>query len=363
MKVLGNKTRYFAIGIFSLVQFGLFACASQQGGGDTEDPVADEMQNLEESESSQSTVDQGQKPDEQPMAVQQTHEDSTAGQTGTSPEESAVGWNNEGTTPLGSAVNDENSQKQGQEEENFTIHEDHTDQATADKQTEPQQEPVTMQTSVSDNAATPGQDLFAATSIPESSPAVKADKPTDSTTVGAPLPPKDEHLSLSEPKTDVPTELMPTAAIEQDTPEKTTADKSKKPYIVMPGDTLASIAQEIYGSAAEWKKLAALNSLQNPDKIFPGDLIYFEENEKSKGFSKALASTNQKSIQVQKGDTLSGISLKLLGHSSYWKTIWRLNRDKISDPNKIQAGLNISYFDFKKVAHKEVGNADKNPAH
>lgn len=46
-------------------------------------------------------------------------------------------------------------------------------------------------------------------------------------------------------------------------------------YTVVPGDTLSAIAQQWYGSAAEWPRLFEANRYQitNPNLIFPGQVL------------------------------------------------------------------------------------------
>jgi LysM repeat protein len=46
-------------------------------------------------------------------------------------------------------------------------------------------------------------------------------------------------------------------------------------YTVQRGDTLSSVAQRFYGSAADWNRLYAANRsvLHNPDMIFPGQVL------------------------------------------------------------------------------------------
>jgi nucleoid-associated protein YgaU len=45
---------------------------------------------------------------------------------------------------------------------------------------------------------------------------------------------------------------------------------------------------------------------------------------------------------VQKGDTLSGISVKYYGSSRYWQKILNANRDNIRDPNRLIPGSRLA---------------------
>ena len=59
----------------------------------------------------------------------------------------------------------------------------------------------------------------------------------------------------------------------------------------------------------------------------------------------AAAGGGQQDIQtyvVQSGDTLSKISQKFYGSASQFMKIFEANRDKLSDPNKIQVGQKLT---------------------
>jgi len=44
-------------------------------------------------------------------------------------------------------------------------------------------------------------------------------------------------------------------------------------YIVKSGDTLSAIARDHLGGSSRWPEIARLNSLSNPDLIFPGQQL------------------------------------------------------------------------------------------
>lgn len=44
-------------------------------------------------------------------------------------------------------------------------------------------------------------------------------------------------------------------------------------YTVRKGDTLSAIAQSQLGSASRWPEIARLNSLDDPDLIYPGQQL------------------------------------------------------------------------------------------
>lgn len=48
--------------------------------------------------------------------------------------------------------------------------------------------------------------------------------------------------------------------------------------------------------------------------------------------------------QVQKGDTLSGISTTFFGDFQFWPKIWSLNNAQILNPHEITPGMNVQFF-------------------
>ena len=52
-------------------------------------------------------------------------------------------------------------------------------------------------------------------------------------------------------------------------------------------------------------------------------------------------STTARTYTVQAGDTLSGISKQFYGNGMQYMKIFEANKDKLSDPDKIKAGMNL----------------------
>ncbi len=113
-------------------------------------------------------------------------------------------------------------------------------------------------------------------------------------------------------------------------------------YIVIAGDTLANIAQKIYGSSGFWNKVANLNNVQAPYVIYPGDELQFDAlNDASKSFAANSVGAEQ-SVTVKHGDTLSGIAQQIYGNAGAWRAIYTRNKDKLTDPNRIEVGMVLS---------------------
>ena len=54
-----------------------------------------------------------------------------------------------------------------------------------------------------------------------------------------------------------------------------TVEPAFKSYTIQPGDNLSKIAKREYGDANQWRRIFEANTdtLKNPDKIFPGQVI------------------------------------------------------------------------------------------
>lgn len=118
---------------------------------------------------------------------------------------------------------------------------------------------------------------------------------------------------------------------------------SKMAYIVQKGDTLAKISQKIYGSNGRWQELAKLSGLQNPNRVYPGDVIYYALDEGAIAFATAYEKVQRSEEVVKAGDTLATIAKRVYGSSTAWRSIWRQN-DKIDNPDIVPPGTTVFYI-------------------
>jgi nucleoid-associated protein YgaU len=118
---------------------------------------------------------------------------------------------------------------------------------------------------------------------------------------------------------------------------------SKMSYVVQKGDSLAKIAQRIYGDMSKWREMAELSGLENPSWIYPGDVVYYRLTEQSMAFAGTYENVARAEVTVQAGDTLSTIASRVLGDSSSWKSIWREN-DNINNPDQLEVGSVVYYI-------------------
>lgn len=120
-------------------------------------------------------------------------------------------------------------------------------------------------------------------------------------------------------------------------------------YLVAPGDSLIEIATRIYGSAREWQTIARANGLQAPFVIYPGDVLNIKLLGSASAFAQAYKSAPETQITVQKGDTLSSISQRLLGTATAWKYIWKINESALPNPNQLRPGQTIRFRDYRGI--------------
>lgn len=99
-------------------------------------------------------------------------------------------------------------------------------------------------------------------------------------------------------------------------------------YTVQKGDTLSQIASRF---RTTYQKIASYNNIQNPNLIYPGQVILIPETE-----SVPVA---QVTYTVKSGDTLTSIGKK---YGISWKKLYEKNKDIIgSDYNKIYPGQKL----------------------
>jgi hypothetical protein len=132
---------------------------------------------------------------------------------------------------------------------------------------------------------------------------------------------------------------------------------AKLAYIVEKGDTLAKISEKVYGNASKWKELASLAGISNPNKIYPGEVIYYQLSAETSAFASSYESLGRSAITVVKGDTLAKISAKVYGTSSQWRAIWREN-EQVQDPESLTEGGVIYYVNYPSLSATSSSNEE-----
>ncbi len=105
----------------------------------------------------------------------------------------------------------------------------------------------------------------------------------------------------------------------------------KNIYTVQRGDTLSSIAREIYSDSSRWELLFYANSdlLDTPEDLLPGMRLYLPSADAKKTYE----------YIVKEGDTLSRIAVNCYSDRSKAAVIARYN--KLKDPDLVVPGQKL----------------------
>ncbi len=127
--------------------------------------------------------------------------------------------------------------------------------------------------------------------------------------------------------------------------EETYWPEGTRLYTVKKGDTLESIARQMYGSSHIWSLIANANKQilrTNPDKLLVGMQLVIPPKsswKEARGNGKILGLNEDGTYTVQSGDTLGGIARKLFGTSNRWYKLYELNKDILPQPGRLQVGM------------------------
>jgi nucleoid-associated protein YgaU len=129
---------------------------------------------------------------------------------------------------------------------------------------------------------------------------------------------------------------------------------SKMSYVVQRGETLSIIAGQIYGDMNKWREISNLTGLENPNRIYPGDVVYYQLTDATMAFATSYENVPRGEVEVNSGDTLAKIAKNIYGDQGQWKSIWRQN-DQIENTDKLEVGQVIYFVNNQKVmAQKEI---------
>ena len=106
-------------------------------------------------------------------------------------------------------------------------------------------------------------------------------------------------------------------------------------YTVVPGDYLVKISgrPRIYNDSGAWKRIYRANKdkIRDPNLIYPDQILLIPRGQPS-------------SHVVAEGETLRRIAgySEIYGDPEAWSRIFDANRDKLSDPNVLPAGVELA---------------------
>lgn len=119
-------------------------------------------------------------------------------------------------------------------------------------------------------------------------------------------------------------------------------------YQVRPGDSLWSIAETELGNGNLWVALWRANraKIHNKNAIPVGIVLQIPEALRARGRTEntpaeSAAPAAERTVVVRSGDTLGKLAARELGDAGKWADIWAWNRDQITNPNRIQVGMEL----------------------
>jgi nucleoid-associated protein YgaU len=131
-------------------------------------------------------------------------------------------------------------------------------------------------------------------------------------------------------------------------PEPTTGNPTmaETTYTVKQGDNLWSIALSNYGSGYNWVDISKANKLTNPGKLVVGQKLTLPKAEKKVVTATTTVKPGLEKIEtgnykVVRGDSLWKISVRAYGDGFQWVQIWKQNKVKLLDPNKLEIGMEL----------------------
>jgi len=136
----------------------------------------------------------------------------------------------------------------------------------------------------------------------------------------------------------------------------TTTTTGPKTVIVKPGDTLSAIAQQQLGSSRRWEDIFEANrkELRQPEDLRVGMKLIIPAVEAdapassntaraaATPTSNTRATTHANAYKVRSGDTLTSIARDKMGSQDRWLDLYRANQARISDPDVLEVGLDLS---------------------
>jgi nucleoid-associated protein YgaU len=139
-----------------------------------------------------------------------------------------------------------------------------------------------------------------------------------------------------------PKPIVETAASPADQPVPPTGFKV---HTVRRGETMQSIAKEVYGDEAAWALIAHENPLQDPLKLRAGTKLRLPPaDHRRPGEPQDIADLPSAPLihVVKRNETLGHIALFYYGKASKADLIFRANRDKLTSPDSVRVGMKLT---------------------
>ena len=198
-----------------------------------------------------------------------------------------------------------------------------------------------------------------ATSSPVTAPAVPGSGRAPSVGPGvAQAAPPPVSASVSAPVSGPVAEPTTAAVVSPDVSLAAPSGHRERIHVVEAGDDLWSLAERYYGRGQEWRRIATANPdllTGGPDRLEVGWRLVVPEVGRTRP---GAADDGERTVRVRTGDTLSSVAARALGEPERWTELYRANRDQLSDPDDLPAGLTLR---LPGRASGETGEAGKGP--
>jgi nucleoid-associated protein YgaU len=115
--------------------------------------------------------------------------------------------------------------------------------------------------------------------------------------------------------------------------------KTYKLYTVAEGETLGEIAQRELGSYRMWRKIVALNNINDPSRISPGDVLRMPVVSSMVPVFEPMKPLGTVIHTVVEDDTFSSLAGDYFGDINLFGKI--LDANPMVDPNRMKIGMRI----------------------
>ena len=118
-------------------------------------------------------------------------------------------------------------------------------------------------------------------------------------------------------------------------------------HVVREGETFESIARRYFGSTRYAGAIARANSLRDPTRLNPGDVIFIPRDPANPQAAAPSVTTGPTAhpappgptlYTVRPGDTLSQIAQQVYGSARLSDLIFQANRDRLRSPDAVRVG-------------------------
>jgi hypothetical protein len=132
-------------------------------------------------------------------------------------------------------------------------------------------------------------------------------------------------------------------------------NKKTGKFIILLSAIISSNALAVNGDEPDYSKEARFHQIYK---------TYNENPTESENWSKAIESHSAEVYEIQKGDTLSGVSTTLFGDQFFWPKLWSLNQKDILNPHEINPGLKLQFIagNLSEAPQLEIGSTDEKEA-